>query len=146
MIRRLANALLLVAGGGSLAVAAERAGLEGRVLLGLAGLAVVGGGLNMVGLAAGRLNLRPWLRVLAALVGLAVLTGLLAMLRLTRQTLSSLSASNIEGRAYLSRSLHDTLWLAIGLAYVLVSLAVLPPAAEPEGRHGGAGGPSEELK
>ena len=142
MLRRAANLILLLAGPGLLAWGLATVLREPRQVLAVGLLALAGLGLNLTGLLRRTLRLKAWLRVLAVVVGLVALGGVLGARCSTLHTLDSVSRRSVQIRRHLARTACGSPWLAGALAYVILSVAVLPPqpVAGPPKDKGAPGG------
>jgi hypothetical protein len=126
--RRVASAVLLVAGAaGSLYWAWQPLPIDGRQIVSLDAVLLVGLGLNFTGLLRRHLPLRLWLRVLALLVVATGLAGVVVTYWFLHETLGSTSPGNLELRQDLGLRLTAAARLGLALAYVVASLALLPP-------------------
>lgn len=135
MFRRLVNVVLLAGGAVPLAwvLWTHDLGLRRTVVVGA--LVAVGAAFNVTGLVRRTVGLRPWLRLLAVLVGLAALAGVLALRWSTQETLASVSPTNPALRTALAAAVRGSWWLAAALVYAVVSVLLLPkcaPTVRPE--------------
>ena len=129
MMRRLINVLLLLGGVGLLAWMLRAADIGPRRAAIVVMLVTIGVGLNLIGALRRSLSLRPWLRVLAVCVAGACLAGVLAMYWATQGMLAEAALEQVQLREYLTATLRGLSWVAIALAYTLLSVLVLPRRA-----------------
>jgi hypothetical protein len=141
MLRRIAYVVLLFVGIAPAVWAVCVFSSDPRRAAVLAGLAVLGLGLNGVALAKPGFGIRGPLRVIACGVGLTVLASVMAMWHQIRTDyLPRVSASGDGLAERFALAAGNLLWIAGTVAYVLLTVLLLPRPAkrsEPPGENTG---------
>jgi hypothetical protein len=137
MLRQITHAVLLFVGIGPASWAICVLTSDPRRAAVLAALAALGFGLNGTALARPDFGIRRPLRVMACGVGLAVLASVMAMWhQISTNYLPYLPASgNALGERF-ALVAGNLLWVAAGVAYVLVTVLALPEPARKAGPPG----------
>lgn len=131
MLRRFLNLLLLGVCGLLLAGGWLRAELNLRHALLLLVLLTAGLALNLSGLLLAHVNLRSWLRVLAAGLGLLIAGGFVVTRQNVLETLAQQDPRRpslpLQQRAELQQAAVGLGWLAAAAAYAGLAALALPP-------------------